>query len=148
MQLGADDIKGYLRNNFGIDPPSIVFADSLYTCPTREWFYGEYARKLREFWRGALPKVPWWQRLFRRDAWDCDDYELGARFVARVLHRETGLPGSIAVGGFWYYRNGNPLDEHANILAMFGPKDIGWMEPPITQAAWVGPDEKSTHYEF
>lgn len=148
MTLSADDIKGYLRNNFGIDPPTIVFADSLYTCPTPQWFFGEFAAKLEDFWRGARPRVPWWQGLFRRDTWDCDDYARMAAVVAQILHRESGEPGARAVGEFWYYRKANPADEHAIVIGVFSPTDIGFLEPQTRTRSRLRPDEKSTYARF
>lgn len=144
----SDYIKGFLRENFGIErPPFPDLPDNAYDyCPPD--FRKTFPPLFRAFKRQAFPKIPWWQFLFRDNAWDCDDngriarwLAEGAAIYASILHRQEGGRNAIAFFEFWYYRNGNPADEHAIDLAMFGPTEIDFFEPQSER--WVSIDTRA-----
>lgn len=146
MILGSDEVKGYLRNNFGYDPQNApIFADPEVPLPTAEWFFGAYAEEVLRVWKGLKP--PFWKRWFIPNKWDCDDFSRGAAWIAAVMHRGK-YAGSGHVAEFWYYRNGEPDDEHAIILAMFSPTSIGFMEPQNGRQVYLEPNELCTWYRF
>ena len=147
MTLDDSAVKGYLRRNFGMDPQnSPIFADPIVPLPTADWFYGPFADEVRRVWRGLKP--PFWRRWFIPHKWDCDDFARGAAWIAAVMHRSGNSPGSGHVAEFWYYRNADPSDEHAIVMAMFNPESIGFIEPQSGEGVRLRPDELCTWYRF
>lgn len=155
MPIGPDEVKGYLRNNWGIEPgfPHLpVFGSNSYEFADKDWFYSNW---LDEYWHATKPRVKWWERIYRPNVFDCNTFAGWARMgadlmslTAQATNREAGGKHTKLIGEFWYYRNSNPADEHAMVIAVFGQGDIGFMEPQTRRRGKWKPDEKCTWYHF
>jgi hypothetical protein len=155
MPIGPDEVKGYLRENFGIDPqfPNPPwFGSNSYEFVDEDWFHGPW---FDEFWHATKPRVKWYQTIYRPNVFDCNTHtgwaRLGASMIgltAQAVNREAGGKASLLVGSFCYYRGGIPDDEHAMAIGMFGPNRIGFKETiNRTRGNWR-PEERCTFYQF
>jgi hypothetical protein len=148
MPIGPDEVKGHLRNNWGIDPgfPHLpVFGGNSYEFVNEGWFNSDW---FTPFWHATKPRVKWYERIFRYNVWDCNLYTGWGAMVAQALNREAGGKHAVLVGEFWYYRKSNPADVHAMAIGMFAPDRIGFKELQTGQAGVWTPEEKCTWYHF
>lgn len=140
----ADELIGYLRADHKIEPAEIAVADRSYVCPTEDWFFGEFAEALRVLYQELGVAT------FEEESNDCDDFTRLAAAFAQVLHHRTGAhrKSALSIGEFWYFRGGNPLDEHAFLIARFDTRAVGFMEVQNQSRAYLKENEKCTRYRF
>lgn len=155
MPIGPDEAKGYLRENFGIDPqfPQLpIFGSSSYEFVDEAWWNSDW---LDDYWHATKPRIKWYQTMYRANVFDCNNSttwgRLGASIIAataQAVNREANGRNALLVGSFWYYRGGNPMDEHAMNFAMFAPDRIGFKESITRQRATWKREERCTFYQF
>jgi len=126
--MHSHELTGYLRKDWGINPANVMVADREYVRPAADWFYGEFALASGILF-GQLGL-----RQFAPERNDCDDFARGAAWLSQVLHHRTSIERTaLAVGEFWYFRKGNPEDEHAVNIAIDHNRKPMFMEPQNQQ---------------
>jgi len=127
MIIHAHELVGELRQDYRIDPLQKMIGDRVYVPVDEDWFDREFAEALRVL-LSELRLGGW---ISERN--DCDDLAGWGRLLAQRLHAGTppreGVPmeSAIAIGEFWYFRNGNQVREHSLIIARFANRKVGFM---------------------
>jgi hypothetical protein len=86
----------------GVMPMMYMVADEDFQHPTENWFYGPYAKFLREYFDFLGTTA------YTLEANDCDDFARKAADCAQTLHCRTPNrrpKTALAIGEFWYERD-------------------------------------------
>lgn len=133
--MHAHDAIGYLRRDWKIDPIVLLPRSRQIVLVDEEWVFTELVEAARVYAREmGLER-------YVRESNHCPQFVMRVVSLASDLHIRGGQhsDSGIAVGEFWYQRNGHPADEHAVVTAL-APAPGGRIKPVFMepQRLWDG----------